>query len=1156
MIKRLTPWVFLLLLLCIPRSALSQTASITGTVKDSTGAAVPQATVTTHNRGTSANRSTTTDESGIYRITSLSPGNYDVVIEKTGFKTVEYSLVALTVDHVQNLDATLAPSSVTEKVMVTGESVAPVDLNDAQIGNMVTSEQINSLPLVLRDPYQLALLSPGANASNSILGGLSVNGARERNNNFLLDGTDNNDADIPGLTLPQPGLASLNPDAVQEFRVITSNFLPEFGRNTGAVVDIVSRGGTNDLHSDLYWLGRYDALGARDFFNHQLNAAGQVVPKDAYRRNTFGGSAGGPLARNKTFWFANYEGQRFSTTLTNNSVVPTEAFKSGQFTYAGTPIDVSTSTSPNNVFQLPLDATMQRLLALFPAPNGPKVDDARGLLYFPSPSTTTGDNVTARVDHNLSSSETLMVRYTFNRFADANFAHTDYLPGLGGTGTRQRRQDATLKWTSIVSQNLVNEVRFGANRVNFPLTCQGVSTFDTFGPTDTFGHGVDYFLPFFAGFGCILLNGRDGSQRFSGTYTSGDNLTWTAGQHTLKAGFEFRDVYSNSFDNFLSRPLADFQNFSNFGVSAINPTGNAAIDQNQTLQNMLWALLGVEGSQTQAQFFDKAGNRTGNNLRGFRQRELAAYIQDTFKALPNLTLNYGLRYQFNGVPFEVNNLLSTLYVDPGGPGPFTFSIAGDAKGLPPLYSNDWHDFEPRIGIAWDPFKQGKTSIRAGYGIFHDRIFGQLLGLTRGNPPFQQVFFAPFFGPPPCTFPQQIQTPFLCLGPQISSGFLPPSLSASATVSNGAGILPFLIDPHLRMPMNQNWMFGVQHQLGAGVLVEINYVASKGTRLLRVIDGNAPKPALVAQLEAFCVHNNPANQGFRTPTGQCDQSTLQFGNLWFGAESGFLPFDAVNNNAFFHTDSFKGVANSIYHALQANVTKRMAHGMSFQAAYTWGHAIDNSSDPLVPTQGGQPFPRDSFNLNAERGNSDFDVRQRLAINYVWDLPVGRGHAHLSENSIGKVLEGWQIAGITTFATGLPFDVLTDTDTAHTGFFQRPDYNPSAAPVVVADARLQTGPNLGFFSVPPFGRGGNLARNRFYGPWINNWDVVLQKSTQISERMSVEFRTELYNVFNRQQFNQPGNFISDPGTFGQSTGEVRRPDETSVARQIQFGLRFKF
>ena len=220
-----------------------------------------------------------------------------MLIEKPGFKSVDFLQITLAVDHVQNLDATLTVSTVEARVKVTGESVAPLDLNDAQIGNMVTSQQMSSLPLVLRDPYQLALLSPGVNQSNSILGGLSVNGSGERNDDFLLDGTDNNDTDIPGLTLPQPGLTTLNPDAVQEFRVITSNLLPEFGRNIGGVVDIVTKSGTNDFHEDLYWFGRYDALGARDFFNHELNAAGQVVPKDAYTRNTFGGSAGGPIVR-------------------------------------------------------------------------------------------------------------------------------------------------------------------------------------------------------------------------------------------------------------------------------------------------------------------------------------------------------------------------------------------------------------------------------------------------------------------------------------------------------------------------------------------------------------------------------------------------------------------------------------------------------------------------------------------------------------------------------------------------------------------------------------------------------------------------------------------------------------------------------------------
>src|SRR6266567_523586 len=427
-----------------------------GTVKDSAAAVVPEVKVTVRNNATNASRSALTDRSGSYRIASLGPGSYDVVIEKLGFKIVEYPRVELTVDQVQSLDAILTPSAITEKVTVQGETVAPIDLSDAQVGNIVRSQQMEDLPMILRDPYQLILLSPGAIQGNSLLQGLSVNGSRERNNNFRLDGTDNNDAEIPGLSLPQPGLTALNPDAVQEFRVITSNLLPEFGRNTGSVVDIVSKSGSNDFHGDAYWFGRYDALGARDFFNHQVNSAGQVVPKDFYVRNTFGGSAGGPIVRNKTFWFANYDAERFVTTLTNTSTVPAPVFKTGVFTYQGVPVDV---TSPENYLGLPVDANVQRILALYQAPNGPSVDNVRGLLYFPSRTTTTGDNVTARVDHNFTPQETLTARYTFNRYEDPNLDHTDFLPGLGGTGTLQRKQNASVQLTSVIDPRLVNNFR-------------------------------------------------------------------------------------------------------------------------------------------------------------------------------------------------------------------------------------------------------------------------------------------------------------------------------------------------------------------------------------------------------------------------------------------------------------------------------------------------------------------------------------------------------------------------------------------------------------------------------------------------------------------------------------------------------------------------
>ncbi len=1135
LMKPFSASALLLLFLC-PRLAVGQTASISGTVTDTTAAVVPQVKVTARNLATNVSRSTTTDGSGTYRITSLIPGVYDVLVERPGFKTVEYSGVELTVGQVQNLSPTLVPSATAEKITVHGEEVAPVDLDDAQIGNIVNSQQVKDLPLILRDPYQLILLFPGAIQSNSILHGLSVNGSRERNNNFLLDGTDNNDAEIPGLTLPQPGLTSLNPDSVQEFRVISSSFLPEFGRNTGAVIDIVSKRGTNDFHSDVYWFGRFDALGASDYFNHETNAAGQVVPKDSYSRNTFGVSAGGPLRHDKTFWFANYDGERFSTSLTNTSVVPTPAFKTGSFTYGGQPIDVSRPTSPNNIFGLPLDPTVQKILALYPAPNGPSVDDARGLLFYPSSSQTSGDNVSVRVDHNFSPSEVLAVRYTFNRYQDPNFDHTDFLPGLGGTGTSQRRQNASLELTSVIDPRLVNNFRVGGNRINFPLTCEGLNLLDRLGLTDSFGRGFDLSLPGVVGFGCLLIVDRNGSKRFSGTYTIGDDVTWARGRHTFKFGVETRDAYSNSTNDFLSRPTVDFNNFANFGGAAAFVTGNAQVDSNPTLQDMVWSLFGTVGSVTQAQFFDKAGHRTADDLRGFRQQDFDAFVQDTFKILPNLTLNYGLRYQFNGVPYEVNNLLSTLFADPSGQAPFTFTFAGQKEhGLPPLYSNDWHDFEPRVGIAWDPFKNGKTSIRAGYGIFHDRLFGQLLGLARGNPPFQQFFFQPFFGLPPCAPPEG-----LCIGPPVSALPSPPSLPTSAVVNQGAGDLPFIIDPHLRMPYSESWNFGLQRALPGSVLLEVNYVGSKGTRLLRLVDGNPPQPALVAQLLADGV----------------PPQALQFNNLWFGAETGRLPFDAVNNNALLHAEVFNNAASSIYHALQANVTKRMSNGLTFQAAYTWAHAIDDSSDPLTPAAGNQEFPRNSLDLAAERSNSDFDVRQRLVINYSWALPIGRGHTHLAEGLAGKILEGWEVAGITTLSGGLPYDIFAALDTAHTGQQQRPDYNAAGTPLLVSNPRTQTGPNLGLFSDPAWGSAGNLGRNRFYGPGVNNWDMLLQKTLSLSERVNLQFRAESYNLFNRVQFGQPGNLTSNPGTFGQSTSEVKRPDLTTGARQIQFGMKLSF
>jgi hypothetical protein len=270
----------------------------------------------------------------------------------------------------------------------------------------------------------------------------------------------------------------------------------------------------------------------------------------------------------------------------------------------------------------------------------------------------------------------------------------------------------------------------------------------------------------------------------------------------------------------------------------------------------------------------------------------------------------------------------------------------------------------------------------------------------------------------------------------------------------------------------------------------------------------------------------------------------------------LPQNATNNSAFLQAQQYKSIASSTYHALQLSVTKQISHGFAIQGAYTYSHSIDNASDPLVPGAGNQAFPRNSLDLAAERGNSDFDVRHRLVLNYSWRLPVGNGSNRWSEGAVGWFLANWAVSGITTFSSGLPYDIFTNVDSAHTGLASRPIYNPAAAATPSSDPRTQTGPLLSFFSNPPFGSAGNLGRNVFRGPGIDNTDMVITKRFSVHERTKLDLRFEFYNLFNRVQFNQPDNFTADASLFGLSTSELVRPDGTTGARQVQFGLKVTF
>ena len=902
-------------LLC-PSLARAQNSVITGTVADPSGAVIPGAAVKLHNIKTGVDQTAQTNPAGVYRIETV-PGVYDISVEKAGFKVSKFTAITLTVEQIQTLNASLEVGSTTQTIEVNGQSVAPIDLENGQISNIVDQTRITELPLITRDPYSLAQMSPGIIETDAD-GGFSANGTRDRNNNFLLDGVDNNDSDVPGNPY---GLNSLNPDSAQEFRVITNNFNAEYGRNNGAIIDVITKSGTNAIHGDAYWFGRYDVTGARDFFNHEPD-----TPKNPYIRNIFGASAGGPIRKDKTFWFVNYEGNRWITSLTDVSSVPNAAFRTGVFnaidpvTGASVPIDVSTPTSPNNGIGFALDPTVQKILALYPFPNGPAIDSAEGYYFFPSPDRYRSDTFTGKIDDRIGQKNFLTGRYAFSFLTDPAIGDSNFLPpNLGGYGTTQRSQGLSFGWTSTLRSNLVNELKIGGNRTHDPFFCNGTSVFDSFGELDPYGRGADYGLsdPFGAGpsgFGCQVLGDLDMESRSTGTYQIIDSLAWVKGTHSMKFGWEGRDVYSNSYDDFGTRTALSFAPEYDFGAGVLQNISDPNVLDSPTLNDEVAMLLGFVSSQSQSQFFNKSSNRTADDLRGFRQKELAFYGQDAWKIRPNLTFNLGLRWEYYGVPYEVQNNFSNFFGNASGEAPFTFSIVGpgEAHGF---WNSELNDFEPRVGFAWDPFKTGKTSVRGAFGLFHDRAYGNLFEDARGNPPFTETFGiypeAPLTGLP-----------------------APPTVPTTPTVDDfnpatglGGFTFPDLFDPNFQTPYSENWNFGIERQITDSLTIDVNYVGVRGLRLFRVVDGNPPQPNLVAALETYCKNPGNAYGCVDTPT----ESTLTGYALWVGNELGLLPFDAVNNTAFEDpsctpgADLNKSIAESYYNGLQVNVIQgyRMA-----------------------------------------------------------------------------------------------------------------------------------------------------------------------------------------------------------------------------------------
>lgn len=1150
-----------------------------GTVKDSAGAFVSGATVEVKNQDTNETRTVTTNESGEFIAKNLNVGNYTVTVSSSGFATSTAKDVRVSVAFTTEQNLTLNAAGAAEIVNVTtGDSATQINTNDQQLSTIITNQKIQDLPLLSRDPSSLVLLAPGTVQTDSALGGFSINGSRERNNNFMVDGVDNNDTDVPGIP---GGVATPNIDATEEFRVITGNFNAEYGRNTGGIITTATKRGTNDFHGNAYLYWRSDKFAARNFFDD----TGKADPLD---RRQYGGSLGGPVWKDKLFFFFNYEGNRSSAGGAQYRAVPTAAARTGLFT---TPVygtlDIRPG-GPNNItdqvfgVSLPFNPTALQLLNLYPLPNYP----TNGAITSPLPGlfeiytfTYTAkdkvDSIAARTDWLINSKNTLTFSANYG-VGDFSFGAPTFDTFNDELRTPQKGGVYSLNLLSTLGSNMINELRIGTNRVDAAFNGPGdgsvdnsineavASVFTNTGQgIPTFGSANARALNLVTNFTGI---GNFSTQnRITGTTTIGDSFTWTKGNHTLKFGGEGRLVYSNGQSNFFRQETIDFNFLTYFDPAfafAVDNNGNQLDGSDgfgDLVTNYLSFLSGFVANQSQTQFFDKAGNRVENDKRRYRTNEYGFFVQDSWRVRNDLTFNLGLRYDYNTVPYEKDGLLSNLVnQNPSGPTPaggFEFITVGKNSDNPdiPLWDPDKNNFAPRIGFAYSPsFKDGllgkifggpgRSSIRGGFGIFYDRVFTNLFSNTSGNPPFSLSI---------SEFPVDTLENVTRLGPRT------PTNLANDGDELVVVLFPTshnnLLQHKFEMPSSQTWNLGFQRDLGGDFLIEADYIGSKGVNLLRVINANMTS---IARRNALTGTSFVTSSSLRTNYLRGSLNTA-FGQ---GASS------AMNVST----------GNSEYNAMQLRITKRLTNSKwglgQLQAHYTWGHSIDDAPDALNTGAGDRSLPRDSSGftggLYAERGDSSFDARHRFVFNFIYEMPFFRG-----DSLRDKILGNWMISGIFQGQTGYPISIFANgVDVQGTGLSGRASFNTRpdrlASNHTQQNDRIYTGPDRSLFlgspcvgndpnnpasisgctilGVAPFQ--GTVGRSSFRGPKFSKFDFSLVKRFPINERMRFSVRADFFNLFNNVNLSVPITDVTDPG-YGLST-------TAGAARIIQFAGRFDF
>lgn len=1053
--------------------AQTVSGTILGTIQDQQGAVIASAEISARNQETGIMRKANTDANGNYRIPSVQAGTYEVSATANGFKTEVRTNVAVTVGGDSTVSFSLTVGAVTEKIEVS-EAAAQVDTASSTLGGFVGGETIRELPLNGRDWLQLALLQPGVfmntgqaqNDANRAQKGnglaFSISGGRQSENGYRIDGIIVNDYANTG-----PGSSlrvNMGVDAIREFSVLTNSFSAEYGRGAGGVVNAITKSGTNELHGSAFYFHRNSALDARNFFDGTNPAKGEPrLP--AFHRHQIGGALGGPIKKDKTFFFANYETLREMKGLSYSVDTLSDNARNGILA-SGATINVANSVKP--------------YLALYPRPNGP-VTGNTGKFLLGAPRLGHENYVIGKVDHNISASTTLTGSYTFD---DSSVNSPDFFD-LRLVSAPTRRQYAVVNLQHIFSPTLISSTRVGVNRVyagnNLDTAINPLLNEKSLGflPDNIFGTisiaGVSGSP---SGIGALGLNlfGHTAPQVYQ-------DLSWTKGRHSLRMGFGFERVTSNI-------------------TSAASPTGTWTFGSVESF--LLGGVVPGRPTETGITLFnsDLPGNDT---TRGQRQSILAGYIQDDYRVLPNLTFNLGLRYEMTTVIKEVNGKLGNLRRLTDA----TVSI-GDPYWNNPTTKN----FEPRIGFAWDPFKNGKTSIRGGFGMFDVLPLPYLLGgrIVRSPPYFRQGNLS---NPPPSSFPNQV-------------------VQLLRPTTLGATMMEF---DNPRRSYRMQWNFNIQRQLSRTLALTVGYVGSAGVHLGNINDDSDQVPPQFVNFDT-------ASSSYRFPTtGAIQRINTNFGRI----RSTF--WDAHSN----------------YNALQVNLVQRPVKGLMYQIAYSWSKSMDNGSVTYTGSESSNTAGLSWFwCLPCNRAVSDFNIPHNFVVNYMYDIPLPTA---LRTNSfVNTVLGGWQIGGILTVQTGAAYTLKIGSDRARTGDTAAPGANGAQKPMYVAAPGCNPNATTGnitnlvkteCFAWPELGQLGNLGRNTMRMPMFRNTDFSVFKNQNLfGEKLKAQLRIEMFNVFNNTNLQAQLRTIFDSqGRITSGFGTPAAPTVTT-SRQIQFGLRLIF